>query len=457
MKKSITALQKWAQMAILIVLFSTLGLSCTQKLDPPTPLTLKVWMVDETPEYFTKITQSYKQQFPHVSFEFRVFEKEEYEEELIKAWAKGEGPDIFVTSNDRLGKFREFITPMPENVALRRAYQKRAFAKVETIVEPVNRTLPTPKQLRDLFVDVVASDVVTNGKTYGLPLEMDTLALYYNRTLLGKSQVAVPPTNWEEFRDQVQAIVVYDQEHNVILPATALGTAGNIPYFFDILSVLMMQNGTPIVDEQKNVVFANETEANGVKRSPGKEALGFYTTFSNPEFRTYTWDDTQLDAFETFTQGNLAFVFGYYRDLATITKRAPNLNFSYTKIPQIDPANPTNYAHYNVMTVALASKNADYAWDFLSFATTNTDAARNYMEAAHNIPALRTLVGEIQSDSERGIFAQQTLTATSWFHGTKPDDAADAAAELINQMIIKTTGVDELLGIAAAKIRLSIQ
>lgn len=439
------------------VVFVTLGLSCTQQLDPPTPFTLKIWRVNDVPENFRTITQLYSQQFPHVSFEFRILKEEEYEEELLKAWAKGEGPDIFSIPNARLGKFREFITPMPAGTELRRAYQRRKFAKVETIVEPVIRTFPAEKQVRDLFVDVVAGDVVTNGKIYGLPLNMDTLALYYNRTILSKSQIAVPPTNWEEFRDHVQAIVVYDDENNVVLPAAALGTASNIPSFFDILSVLMMQNGTPIVDENNDVVFADEVERSETSRFPGKEAVGFYTTFSNPEFRTYTWNDKQPDALAAFSEGNLGFAFGYYADLATVEQRAPNLNFSYTKIPQIDPQNPTNYARYHVETVALSSKNPDHAWDFLVFAATDKDAAKSYSASSGKIPALRTLLGEMQSDTERGVFAQQALTAKTWFHGVKPDDAVAAFAELINEMIANTTTADELLQIAAAKIRLAIQ
>lgn len=441
-------------LASLLVLLALLGASCGgSNLTPPQQAVIEVWRTSDDDDVFSEVMEAYTTTYPHVSFEYRVLKEDEYIDELFSAWSKGEGPDIFSIPNWRMGEFKEFIAPMPAQVKLKRAYVEQSFGKKEQVVEERTVVLPTPAQMRDRFVDVVAADVVFDEQVYGMPLHMDTLGLFYNRDLMARAQVAVPPTNWEEFRNAVQAMVVLDDEAKVIQPAAAIGTSSNVGYYFDLVSVLMMQNGATMVTDRGSVAFASEGE-NG--RFPGIEAIDFYTKFSDPTFKTYTWDDEQLQSLEAFTQGTLGFYFGYYRDLATIQKRSPNLNFSYTKLPQVDVNNPINYASYNVESVHIGSDVADHAWNFINFLT-GEENSRAYTEKTGKISAVRALVGESQQDPVVGSFAQQALTAKSWYHGFDPEAALSAFAEMINATVAKDGTLEDIIGIAARKIRLTVE
>ena len=53
-------------------------------------------------------------------------------------------------------------------------------------------------KIRDIFPDVVYSDVVKDNLIYGLPLSIDTLALFYNREHLNSAGIVAPPTTWQE-------------------------------------------------------------------------------------------------------------------------------------------------------------------------------------------------------------------------------------------------------------------
>ncbi len=439
-----------------VVLFSmltVLGAGCgSSTLTAPAPIEIEIWRTADTEDIFTDSMAEYNATYAHVSFKYRTFKEDEYIDALFSAWSKGEGPDIFSVPNWRMGEFKEFISPLPKEVVLKRAYVEKKFGKKDILVEERVNKFPTPAQVKDRFVDVVAGDVVFNDEVYGLPLQMDTLGLFYNRDLMARAQVAVPPTTWEEFRNAVQAMVVLDDESRVIQPAAAIGTAGNVAHYFDLLSVLMIQNGATMVTDRGSVSFASGGDNN---RLPGIEALDFYTKFSDPTFRTYTWDDTQLESLEAFTQGTLGFYFGYYEDLATIEKRAPNLNFSYTKLPQVDVNNPANYANYMVESVHIGSDVTEHAWNFINFLT-REEQAQAYMEKTSKIPALRTKIGENQEDPIIGLFAQQALTAHSWYHGNDAEEAMDSFTEMITETVAKSGTLEDIIGLAARKIRLTI-
>lgn len=435
----------------LAVLLVFVGAGCSKKLAPPEPITLKVWRSTDATDSLVEVAAAYKQEYSYVDFDFRVLKEEEYEDELLKAWAKGEGPDIFSVPNWRLGKFAEFVSPMPEKVSLKTLRHEKKFGKTETIVEKKTVVMPAPSRLRDQFVETVAQDVVLNGKIYGLPYSVDTMVLYYNRDLLSKAQIAVPPSNWTEFRDEVEALVILDETKNILQAAAALGTTDNVPYFFDLISVMMMQNGAPLATANGNVALGGDREKN-----PAVDALEFYIKFADPAYSTYTWNNDQLNALEAFTQGNLAFYFGYYRDLETIKKRAPNLNFSYSRMPQIDERNPVDYARYPVESVSVASANPDHAWNFINFAAGAEQVAK-FLAKTERVPAVTELIATVQDDPDTGLFAQQALTARSWYHGQEPDLAVGAMSELINGVLAKPDELAELLNIAAAKINLTVQ
>ncbi|MFC1598261.1 ABC transporter substrate-binding protein [Patescibacteria group bacterium] len=446
--------------ALLGIFVLTVGLVTTGQicaggsdLPAPEPVTITIWRTEDQRGDFEAAMGAYSAVYPHVSFDFRTFKEEEYEDELFSAWSKGEGPDIFSVPNWRLGKFREFTTPMPQTATLRRALTETSWGREIITVEENIVQFPGETRILDLYPQAVASDVLYKSQVYGLPYSMDTLAMYYNRNLLASAQIAVPPTNWEEFRNSVQAITVLDDERNIIQPAAALGTADNIANFFDIVSIIMMQNGAPMADNSTRALFSVETEDG---RLPGIEAIDFYTKFSDPTFRTFTWDDTQLNALEAFTQGTLAFYFGYYSEREIIEQRAPNLGFSYTKIPQIDTGNPVNYANYMVEAVHIGSANPEHAWNFINF-TAGQEQNSIFLQATGRTPALKALIGEKQQDSEVGIFAQQALTAKSWYHGVDPDAAMLAFQEMINEAVAKSATLQEIVNLAERKVSITMQ
>ena len=68
--------------------------------------------------------------------------------------------------------------------------------------------------------------MILDGQIYGLPLSLDTMAIYYNKDLLDRSSVPEPPKTWEEFAVAVKKITKYDKQTNKITQSGAALGAG---------------------------------------------------------------------------------------------------------------------------------------------------------------------------------------------------------------------------------------
>jgi multiple sugar transport system substrate-binding protein len=391
-----------------------------------TPVTLKIWRVFDGDSTFRTLMESYQALHPNVSFEYRELRLSEYEDELIRAFAEGKGPDIYALHNTWIGAYSSLIKPMPASVTIPYS-ETRGTVKKEVIYTIQEEPTISQRTLRSDYVDVVAQDVIRDNKIVALPLSVDTMALYYNEDLLDAAGIPLPPVTWTDFQTQVTEIVKIGSNDEIVQAAAAIGTGKNVERSFDIVSLLMMQNGTQMADSRGRALFGEETEAG----FPAGQALRFYTDFANPLKEVYTWNDEQRDSFDAFVAGNVAFFFGYAYHAPLIRAANGKLDFSITAMPQIEGGKTVNIANYWVETVAKSSKNSDWAWNFITFAA-DGDRVMGYLNSAKKPTALRGLINSQIEDETLSVFVGQTLTADSWYLGKDAHVAENAFISLIN-------------------------
>ncbi len=442
----------------------TMGLGCkggSQKdKEAARPITLKYWRALDDYSSFDQIIKNYRVMHPNVDFDYKKFRLEEYETELLNAFAEDRGPDIFSIPATWLGDYQAKLAPMPGQTTLPYSEIRGTIQK-----EPVTVLKTKPglslRELRDNFVETVYSDVLretvsADGKTkqwqiYGLPLSIDTLVLYYNRNLLNSAGISRVPTTWSDFQKAVIRLTKLDKSGNILQSGAALGTSNNVERPFDILSILMLQNGTEMTgaDGWSRI---NEMPEGVSGRSvlPAAEAVTFYTDFANPVKEVYAWNSQMPNALDAFAQGKTAFFIGYNYHLPLIRARAPKLNFSIAHLPQIEGGAELNYANYWVEVVSKKSAAVDFAWDFVQFAASAKEVP-NYLSVAKKPTALRSLIEGQLGDLDLGIFASQVLTAKNWYRGKDAKAAEKAFADLINDAL-SGAKMREALDLAAAKI-----
>lgn len=402
---------------------------------------LNWWAVFDDGRNYQQIIQDYQTLHPNVAVNFRRLRLDEYNNELIRAFAEDRGPDILSIHNTWIPEYQTLIQPMPKSTKLV-FIETRGGLKKEQI--PTLREVPTLslRTLSETYVDVVTNDVVkpyqensrspVENRIWGLPTSVDSLALYYNKDLLNNAGIAEPPKTWRDFQNNVKALTSLDANGNIVQSGAAIGTATNVERASDLLSVIMMQNGTQMTSPNGNATFANPPVGGKVPESIG--ALQFYTDFANPIKEVYTWNEKQPSSFEAFANGTTAFFFGYSYHAPLLSARNPKLNYAVTKLPQISGGQVVNFANYWVQTVAKSSSHANEAWDFIQFMSSK-DHVTSYLTAAKRPTALRELINSQLEDPLLNAFASQTLTAKSWYKGRNIEAAEAAMAELIKSAL----------------------
>jgi multiple sugar transport system substrate-binding protein len=329
-----------------------------------------------------------------------------YEDELIRALAAGNGPDIFSIHNDWLPQHWDKITPAPSAIF-------------------------TEKQFKDTFLDVVGTDFFKEGKVYAAPLSVDALALYYNKDILNSAGYPEPPKTWEEVKSAVQKISKQDVNGDFTYSGVAMGLASNVNRAVDVLNLLMLQNGTDFYNSVTGAVgFDQPKDAEeGGKYNPSAVALEFYTQFADPAKRTYTWNAKANNSVDAFSQNKLGMMLSYAYMRERIIQKSPSLNWDVAPVPQITKDGlKYNIANYWGEAVAktknweatnpekLDSKQLA-AWNFIKFITSKENLDKYY--AKKKLPASRKdMIQDQLNDTEIGVFADGALTAKSVF---KPD------------------------------------
>lgn len=452
------------------VLLALAGQGCTRALSPETqaaarPATIRIWAVVDDFDIYQESITAFRREHPNVSVDYRRLRIEEYESELLDALAEDRGPDIFLIHNTWTNEYLTKIVPMPRTT--RTAYRVLSDGlKKEPTWELRNEPTISLREFRDIYADAISYDllrtvnVAADGqprdiqeRPMGVPVGLDSLALYYNKDLLNAAGIPTPPENWTQFADQVRKITRLDAQGNILLSAASIGTAYNVERSVDILTALMAQNGTEMSNAAGVPTFhlMPALLSNSREVPPSHQAVQFYTDFANPATDVYTWNANQPASLDAFIQGRTAFFFGYSYHYDTIRSRAPRLNLGLSKLPQIEGNQTKNIANYWYWVVSRKSKNQDVAWRYLN-TLTNADIAKKILENA-NRPAARKSLLSGQLENERiGVFASQVLTAVSWYKGQDPEAMERALEQLIEDVVTGVRDVERAVNFAANQV-----
>lgn len=391
------------------------------------------WKPFDDPRIVQPLIEEFQKANPNIRINYVQKDIETYEDELIDALASGQGPDIFSIHNDWLPKHKGKITPAGQNF-----WSLREF--------------------KENFVEVASFDLVSEDKIYAAPLAIDILALYYNKDMLASSGIARPPATWEELVRAVSKLVRQDKQGNFERQAVALGTVDNINRATDILSLLMLQNGTIFYSPGQSYANLGQTvrDPTGNVFNPAAVALEFYTQFANPAKVTYTWNNRSNYSIDAFAGGQVAMIFSYSYLRETLASKGPFLNYAISAVPQIELLkNKVNFANYWAETVSKQSKEADAAWQFLKFITSK-EVLPKYTETQKRASSRIDVLEKQISDPEIGVFAENALSAKS-FYKPQSDALESIFAQMINDVVLRNISAESAVAAANQKINLLLR
>ncbi|MFA6136192.1 MAG: extracellular solute-binding protein [Candidatus Paceibacterota bacterium] len=352
---------------------------------PTDSVKIDFWGVGDQTSYFEQALSSYKAIHENVEVVYKEFDSlESYQKELFNALAEKRGPDIFM---------------------IPAAWPYEHWGKMSAAPS----TIISAQTVSKLFPSVVSKDFVLNGNVLALPLNMDSLALFYNKDIFNSKSIISLPTTWDEFTELIIKIREIGDNKKINLPATALGAYKNISVATDVLTALMFQSGSTFVNQNQSGVYFDANAQNG---------LDFFMQFSDPINSYYTWNEGLGDYISEFALGKLGMIIGYQSDIAKIKAKNPFLNFEVIDLPQIKGASASqksNVADYWGVAVSsqLVPLKVYASWDFVKHLTTTESVLTTYMSLSGKLPALKSLI-EDNISGENGPFLRGALIAKTW-------------------------------------------
>ncbi len=466
------------KVALYGVLILGLGVLATACSKTPTTTTstssgvkIRIWRTGQSEDALKGTINQFKgkNQSANLTITYDNRPIETYELDALKSLAARTGPDIWSIPNDWLGDHIPRIQPLPDNYF----FPLDGKGKRQT-------TGPTPaEQVKELYPEGIAEQLITStpdGKTsvLGLPTNVDSLRLYYNRELLSaagveyqkslgpdvKSEVYTPvkqllnkpPATWGDVLEMEKYVTKLDGT-NVVRSTIAFGTADNVSRSADIVSLLILQNGAKVVStDRKNALFhIPTTSPSGVVVSPGELALDFYASFSNPARASYTWNPSMPQDIDAFGQGRVAMVIAFSDFGDQLKVKYPKFRFEKAAVPQNSVTQePVNLIKFSIETVTKTADNTAATFAFFPYYTAQNNAVNISGQVGLSSPFTQDLIKKKddpivnQIVTGKSIFKRSRTQFDASFrqmiidvsqNGLTNDKALDAAAERINVIL----------------------
>lgn len=277
------------------------------------------------------------------------------------------------------------------------------------------------------------SSVVYEGKTYGIPLNSNNLALYYNKQMLKDAGVEVP-TDWASLKEVAKKTTKGD------VKGIAISAVKSESATFQILP-FVWQTGGDLKDYATSGATALAYLRGLIDDGSMSEAVTNYT---------------QEDARTQFITGKSAMMINGPWELATLTKDA-QFDWDVAPLPK-DKRAATSMGGENVV-VMNGAKQSDAAVKLAKYLT-SAEGAKIYCDGSGQLSSRPDLKGKLKlsEDAKNKVFESQLADAHARAYGkdypkiseaiqlsmqealtgaSTPEAAAKKAADSINPLLPK--------------------
>ena len=386
--------------------------------------TVVLWGTEKSTVMFPLI-ESFNQ--ANTSFVLKYEEKspDTFDSDLLEALASGTGPDMFFISDDLAFKYSNKIYTIP-------------YASF-----PLNT-------FKNSFVGAGEVFLTSNG-VLALPLTVDPMMMYYNRSMLDANSIANPPAYWDEFTNLVPVLTKKDDKGLITKSTVAMGQFSNVLHAKDLLATLFMQAGNPIITEKDSSFISVLGDSNG-KYDLGS-ILNYYTDFSDPLNDVYSWNKSFSNSQDAFSKEDLAFYFGYASELQSLIDKNPNQNFLVAPMPQIRNSTfKLTSGHTTGIAISAFSKNLNTALTAASLMT-NGDFAGKFATSLGVAPVRRDLLKVIPTDSYSPTFYSSAFFARGWLDPS-PKDTDNIFQGMVEKVLSNSMSPASSVTDASAKLGL---
>ena len=379
---------------------------------------LTYYKVFDDEDVMGPLLRKFETSHPGLKINYKKFSDfSEYQQLVLNEMAEGEGPDILSMQNTWFASNYRKLEPLPDGMGTVGEFEK-AFVEVA-------------------YEDLVRPDEEGVDRVYGMPMTVDTLALYYNKDHFEDAlpERGRPAETWEGIKEDVVQLNKEDSSFDRFeLSGIAMGRADNISRAVDILYLLFLQHGVDFYNSNiSSSSFANVDSFLG--SFPAEDAIELYVSFADEDQKHYSWNEFVVDdnsaekEIEAFARGDVSMIIGYAYTYDLIQNQIDVLKNSGVNtidddavrtapIPQLyDPATSSEkrvtYASYFAEGVSRNSEHPELAWELLMFLI-EQENLEFYFEETNKPTSRRDMIDDQKKHPIFGVFASQVGYAESF-------------------------------------------
>jgi len=283
----------------------------------------------------------------------------------------------------------------------------------------------------DKFFSGPINSAIYNGKYYGLPIDSNCLALYYNEDLFKAAGISAPPQTWDELKQYAEKLTK-DQVKGFAFSAikSEEGTFQFLPWLWSTGADYDKLN-TP------EAVEALELLADMYKKG-----------YVSKDILTQRQSDVSAAQFAT---GKAAMMVNGPWIIPTLKKDAPNLNWKVAVIPT--KKNSSSVLGGENLAI-IKGKNVDGAWEFVKYMESPEVVEQWYKDSGY-LPSRKDIIEKSdywKNDPILSVFAKQMETARARGPHPKWPQISEPIQVAIQEALTGVKSPQDALKDAAAKI-----
>ncbi|CAA9536201.1 MAG: Maltose/maltodextrin ABC transporter, substrate binding periplasmic protein MalE [uncultured Thermomicrobiales bacterium] len=384
------------------------------------PVEIEYWQYELTAktQLVNELIPEFQAANPGITVKHVNFPYDDFRQQVAAAVQAGEGPDVLNVYYGWIPAYvqQQFLVPLPEDV------------------------FPAATIEADYFPMVTAAKV--GGSYYALPTAVRTLALFYNRDLLGAAGVQ-PPTNWEETVAVAKATARKNGDNFEVVGITwDIGGQGHNWW----REALTRQNGLVPYSEDNRTLYWSNPE--------GVEAFNYLASFLTEH--GVTQSGFQTDGPTAFAAGSAALhVDGSYR-VGSLAIDAPDLNYGIVPLPA--HKTQASFASFWANTITRNAAEGDKliaSQKFIDFLSSEA-VQRRWTPRIGELPARQALAAEpeLVNNEKLAPFIQSLPFSYATFLVNEAD-LRQAVIDAFDQVVLN--GLDTESAIQEAQARVQTQ
>ncbi|OLB75949.1 MAG: ABC transporter substrate-binding protein [Actinobacteria bacterium 13_2_20CM_2_71_6] len=335
------------------------------------------FFTDREAEAIQKVVDDFQAKYPAIKVTVKSGQDDD---KVAQAIGAGGGPDAVLSgTTDNVGKFCS--SGAWQDLA---PYIKRDNIDINQIPKPVQEY--TQYQ----------------GKRCAMPFLNDAYGLYYNKKMFAAAGITSPPKTLTELADDAKKLTTKNGDGSF----KVLGFDPLMGFYENSASHLgPMVGGKWLTGDNKSAIGGDPAWQTLLNWQKG--LIDYFGYDKLNKFQSTFGDEFSAD--NAFHKGQVAMnVDGEYR-IAFLDDQAKDVDYGVAPLPVADDKADlygSGYITGNIIGVTKNTKNAEAAWQFIRYLTTNTDAVVKLANGIKNVPTLTSALksSALQVDDKFKVF-----------------------------------------------------